>query len=582
MATTQKGIYYPDDYTAIADIPEDMKDLAESVDTALGDLEDNIEQNIQPQIDDIEEEQTTQNNNIEALQIENARLKATLPTTTGEGENITLDKTAEMEFVKPPLPRGNSEQVQYSGKNLFNRDDINATWQLTKENYQNGIKLTSTASSGVCYAKYVFPFEYTTVQNIYLNFVKNGTGFVNIYFYDENHNMIKSNPNQTAPFSLSDIPTTSKTVELFFYGDVSAVGKVTTFDNVQLELGSTATSYEPYVGGTASPNPSFPSPIQNVTGDVEVLVRDTKIFDKSTIQAGDIINNNATIRLCSRQEIWIKAGTYTFTTNITSPFRYLVGIENVGVPPLSNYPNYIYNSEWQTSSSLTFTINEPGYFTLQLSKTANAQLTVDEVMNFDYSLTAHEEQTLPLTLGTIELCKIGMAQDYFYKENNKWYLYKAIDKVDMGDLTWLYSAGRLYTNSSISLINGNEGANIIPNNILCTVYSKITPATWYAKTTQGLSVGGNGYGDSGAVLVYDSNYTNGTTFKNDMSGNYLYWGLKEPTITEITDTTLIEQLDAISNAISYDEQTNISGTSDEANPLFSVEAYQSIKLILAS
>ena len=48
------------------------------------------------------------------------RLKATLPT-TGEvtGQDITLDKTAEFEFIKPPLPMGNSEQVQYSGKNLF-------------------------------------------------------------------------------------------------------------------------------------------------------------------------------------------------------------------------------------------------------------------------------------------------------------------------------------------------------------------------------------------------------------------------------------------------------------------------------
>lgn len=35
MAETQKGIYYPDNYSAVADIPADMEDLAESVDTAL-------------------------------------------------------------------------------------------------------------------------------------------------------------------------------------------------------------------------------------------------------------------------------------------------------------------------------------------------------------------------------------------------------------------------------------------------------------------------------------------------------------------------------------------------------------------
>lgn len=41
MATTEKGIYYPDDYTKPADVPEDMKKLAESVDTQISNLDTN-------------------------------------------------------------------------------------------------------------------------------------------------------------------------------------------------------------------------------------------------------------------------------------------------------------------------------------------------------------------------------------------------------------------------------------------------------------------------------------------------------------------------------------------------------------
>lgn len=67
---------------------------------------------------------------IEKLQTENARLKATLPTTTGTGQTVTLNKTAELDFVKPPLPMGNSEQVQYSGKNKFG---INSNFPITKK-----------------------------------------------------------------------------------------------------------------------------------------------------------------------------------------------------------------------------------------------------------------------------------------------------------------------------------------------------------------------------------------------------------------------------------------------------------------
>ena len=54
--------------------------------------------------------QQNQDSKILKLQQENARLKQTLVTTTGSGETITLNKTAEMEFVVPPLPEGNIVQ----------------------------------------------------------------------------------------------------------------------------------------------------------------------------------------------------------------------------------------------------------------------------------------------------------------------------------------------------------------------------------------------------------------------------------------------------------------------------------------
>lgn len=41
MATTNKGIYYPSDYSNVADVPEDMKKLAESVDTQISNLDTN-------------------------------------------------------------------------------------------------------------------------------------------------------------------------------------------------------------------------------------------------------------------------------------------------------------------------------------------------------------------------------------------------------------------------------------------------------------------------------------------------------------------------------------------------------------
>lgn len=37
MATTKKGIYYPDDYNSVADVPEDFKEMAESIDKTIED-----------------------------------------------------------------------------------------------------------------------------------------------------------------------------------------------------------------------------------------------------------------------------------------------------------------------------------------------------------------------------------------------------------------------------------------------------------------------------------------------------------------------------------------------------------------
>ena len=45
MATTQRGIYYNTDYTAEADILEDEKNMADSIEDALDDLEENTEEN---------------------------------------------------------------------------------------------------------------------------------------------------------------------------------------------------------------------------------------------------------------------------------------------------------------------------------------------------------------------------------------------------------------------------------------------------------------------------------------------------------------------------------------------------------
>lgn len=56
MAKTAKGIYYPSDYESVADVPSDLKEMAESIEQAFeNEAYDDTE---------IKQEQITQNENI--------------------------------------------------------------------------------------------------------------------------------------------------------------------------------------------------------------------------------------------------------------------------------------------------------------------------------------------------------------------------------------------------------------------------------------------------------------------------------------------------------------------------------------
>ena len=140
-------------------VEQALNDNWNKIDTAVGDLQDDIKENntnitnidtrlttaetdletAQKDITNIKAEQTTQNNNIEtnstaietnaeaieknkediqSLQEENANLRAQIPTGTAAGEEISLQDSAEMELVDFGL-QGNSKQDTREGYNLI-------------------------------------------------------------------------------------------------------------------------------------------------------------------------------------------------------------------------------------------------------------------------------------------------------------------------------------------------------------------------------------------------------------------------------------------------------------------------------
>ena len=148
----------------------------------------------------------------------------------------------------------------------------------------------------------------------------------------------------------------------------------------------------------------------------------------------------------------------------------------------------------------------------------------------------------------IELCKIGNYQDKLYYNSGKWYIEKKIGKVVLnGDsnIEKYDNNGRYYIRGILATKGSINSPNVMSN---------------YYKAAFALS-NGNIFSSSVNGTI---NMTN-TSYLNDLAGfktwlsthnTTVYYVLAESTTTEITETTLLSQLEAIKNA------TLISGTNE--------------------
>ncbi len=186
-----------------------------------------------------------------------------------------------------PVPKkylkieGNTKQTTYTGKNLFSGDFS---------------QFNSTGGEGSTYAYFKLPDEtktytltliakndFTGTSNTYLGFTTNGGNSSDAFKWaisGESQGTITKGT-VISINSISNNNLKMKAVSL--YAKTEATLKIFTdnFD-IQLEEGSTATTYEPYVGGTASPNPDYPQTIENVIGNVNITITNSDSTEEQT------------------------------------------------------------------------------------------------------------------------------------------------------------------------------------------------------------------------------------------------------------------------------------------------------------
>lgn len=190
-------------------------------------------------------------------------------------------------------------------------------------------------------------------------------------------------------------------------------------------------------------------------------------------------------------------------------------------------------------------------------------------------------QTFTVGLGSIELCKIGDYQDYIYKSGDDWYVHKEVEKVvlDGSESTW--TRGSLsesvkfrffVTISGIKTTRSESELGLVLSNKLI----EITNGLQYSGT-EGIRVRANG-AEQLAISTYATQTMTVEDFRTWLATNNItaYYVLATATDTQITDATLVAQLNALAGAQAYNGKTVYRTNSVTMPAILSVELLQSV------
>lgn len=461
-------------------------------------------------------------------------------TATGKSLNINYDNSLEYELE---LLKGDTYQETYSGKNLLNVSDLTPITNVT--NVNGVITINGSFSSTSWSLTNPFTLKANTTYTLSLTNTYENAGSSTFILRNGSTNIMQVRFTDGVATYTPTQDTIINVIRMYNNGK--------TYDNysfsVQLEIGSTATEYEKYVGGMPSPNPDYPQAIETVTGRQDIYVCGKNLFDINSITTGKILNTGTGLEQNSDSN---RAITDFMQIDNTQPYI-LSGI--LGTASLSEIYVFYYdtNNEYigATINRGTGDLGELEYNIRSYtgySRAKSIRLRIDDLSHLSNlqlekgnqatSYEPYQGTTYEINLGNIELCKINNARDYIYKFENNWYLHKEIGKVllDGSEDGWT-------RNSSIS---GGYERYYLPLENSNPSSSRNICLSNYFMFVSGHNVG-TCFIHSSRVYLYPSlNINTLVLFKNWLSthNTEVYYQLATPTNTQITDSELIAQLNA--------------------------------------
>ena len=299
-----------------------------------------------------------------------------------------------------------------------------------------------------------------------------------------------------------------------------------------------------------TPTPESPVNINVVTGENSIVICGKNLLNFSILESGGI---NTTTGLNEGGATYIRTSDYIQVVP-SSTFGIQYSSEAVS-PQIIVYrydkdKNFISYSSISSLSGTKSIADNIYYIKLRFRSTSNDTSTISNVqVEYGSSVSAYEpykSQTYPVSLGTLKLYKISDYQDYIYYNEGKWYKYSAIKK---GTITSVDSVGT--ASSGINYADMGTVSDTVTNGtILCNKY--IT--TNNAQNDNSIRFA------TKRLYVYDNTFTTKEIAETSLIGLEYFYPLATPISTEITDDSLISQLNNIRNAYSFNPTTNIVQT----------------------
>lgn len=467
---------------------------------------------------------------------------------------------------------GNSQQIQGAGiiglelygntqqNNLDSNNVFDGALELGALDYNTG--QNSANNNSIRSKNYIpiTPANFTFIRQVAFSSGKT----IALRYYDANFTYIGRNTinnfTQSVTKETDNSLDTSKAVA---YVRFAISGETDTTQNFCIRTDGN-TTYNP-----PKPNPEKPQNINVVTGTQSLNICRKNLFDNTYGITSNVytthINANSPLGSVDCYPINLKPNTnYTLTVDMNGYAKtgeWIAGMcfangNVISLLQLGSMSDITTTTFTTDSTGLVyvghrygFTAGTTGRMDLFL-QTAKIQIEQGSTAT---KYQAYQRATYSINLGSLELCKIGDYQDYIYKENDKWYKKSYIKKLILdGSERWSYGTAGGYprcTLNSVTDIMAYADTNRHIGRFLCSHFNPdITNGT------------GHMYQYQNTILCNPTNnITSLDAFKTWLNTNKpnLYYLLATPTNTEITDSDLISQLEAITNISLYDGENNI-------------------------